>query len=258
MSGRRASGRLLVDLAATPGDRALLRAAAEFARELGLALHGVFVEDEALFGLAGFPFVRELRMPTGEWRPLDAAALAGEFAAAAALARRLLDEAASAAGLAREFEVIRGDPRGCLAALAGAADIVVLPAGRSGDLRRVALACETSGGTLLLPPRPAVNRGPVVVVPGQGAGGEAALAAAVRFARAVAAPLRIDAASEVQAAAAKQAVALGLAPAQVQLRKEGRAAERLLVLPASGADQEVIAAALRRGTPVLLAGTTAG
>jgi hypothetical protein len=258
MSSTRAAGRLLLDLAAASGDRVLLRAAAEFARELGLALHGVYVEDEAVFGLAEFPFARELRLPTREWRPLDAAALAGEFAAAAAMARRLLDEAASAAGLQRAFQIVRGNPAVCLAALAGAADIVVLPAGRSGDLGRVALSGDTAGGTLLLPPRPVAHRGPVAVVPGKGAGGEAALAAAVRFARAVAAPLLVEGTGEVQAAAARRAVALGLAPGQVLLRPEGRAGERLRVLPAAEADEAVIAAALRRGTPVLLVGPGVG
>ena len=65
---------------------------------LGLALHGVFLEDEALTELAELPFIREFRLATGAWQRLDRRRLAEEQRAAAAEARRLLDEAAARAG----------------------------------------------------------------------------------------------------------------------------------------------------------------
>ena len=77
-------------------ERAIIRAAAELAQMLGVALHGVFLEDEALPELAELPFIREFRLGTGAWQKLDRQQLAEEQRAAAAEARRLLDEAAAA------------------------------------------------------------------------------------------------------------------------------------------------------------------
>ena len=52
--------------------------------DAGVALHGVFVQDEALSELAALPFVREFRLGTGAWQQLDRPPLAEEQRAAAA------------------------------------------------------------------------------------------------------------------------------------------------------------------------------
>lgn len=262
MSDAPALRRLVLDL--THHDGASLRAAAEFAAQLGAALHGVFVEDEALFRLAGMPFARELRLPTREWRALDAETIAGDFRAAAAQARRMLDQAARALGVAGGFEVLRGDPAACFAALPGAADIVVLPAQQLQQPR-----FEGAAGVLLLPPPPGARAGTVAVVSDARAG---PLDLAARCAVAAGAPLLILAPSDalLREAAASAAVR-GLPPERVALRLlagtgaeallqalgEGR--ERLVVLPrgAGGGREDARAGAVLRWrrVPVLLAGS---
>ena len=57
---------------------AIIRVAAELAHLLGLALHGVFLEEEALPELAALPFIREFRLATRDWRKLDAERIAEE------------------------------------------------------------------------------------------------------------------------------------------------------------------------------------
>src|SRR4051812_10134819 len=107
-------------------ERATIRAAAELAQFLGLALHGVFLEEQALPELAGLPFIREFRLETGAWQRLDRARLADEQQAAASEARRLLDEAAGALGVAGLFDVVTGDPALFIAATSQAGDVIVV------------------------------------------------------------------------------------------------------------------------------------
>ena len=88
--------RVILHLRHGAAERAIIRAAAELAQMLGVALHGVFLEDEALPELAALPFIREFRLGTGAWHKLDRQQIAAEQHAAATEARRLLDEAAAA------------------------------------------------------------------------------------------------------------------------------------------------------------------
>ena len=118
--------RVILQLHHGATERALIRAAAELAQMLGVALHGVFLEDEALSGLAELPFIREFRLGTGEWQKLDRQQLAEEQRAAAAEARRLLDEAAAALGVTQLFEMVSGDPTLFFAATSQAGDIIVV------------------------------------------------------------------------------------------------------------------------------------
>ena len=86
-------------------ERTTIRAAAELARMLGLVLHGVFLQDEALAQLVALPFVREFRLSTGAWQALDARRVAEEQRQAADQARLLLDEAAAAFGVSSLFNL---------------------------------------------------------------------------------------------------------------------------------------------------------
>jgi hypothetical protein len=86
-------------------ERTTIRAAAELARMLGLAVHGVFLQDEALAQLVALPFVREFRLSTGAWQALDARRIAEEQRQAADQARLMLNEAAAAFGVSSLFNL---------------------------------------------------------------------------------------------------------------------------------------------------------
>ncbi len=71
---------------------------------LGLAVHGVFLQDAALAHLTALPFVREFRLATGAWQALDPGRIAEEQRQAAEQARHLLEEAAAAFGVSSLFD----------------------------------------------------------------------------------------------------------------------------------------------------------
>ena len=68
--------RVILHLRHGAAERVTIRTAAELAQMLGVALHGVFVEDAALPELATLPFIREFRLSTGSWQRLDRQRLA--------------------------------------------------------------------------------------------------------------------------------------------------------------------------------------
>src|SRR5581483_5890327 len=120
--------RLIVELAHGATDARTLRAVAELAASLQLELHGLFIEDEDLLGLAELPFAREIRLPTHDWQKLEAGRVAAELQHAAGEAHRLLRSLAEALGIAIAFEVRRGDPGKMMAAVASGGDVIVLAA----------------------------------------------------------------------------------------------------------------------------------
>jgi hypothetical protein len=173
MSGQTPSAyrRLILELYHGAADAATMRSAAEFARLLDLDLHCLFIEDEALFALAELPFAREIRLPTHQWSPIDADTMAAELRQAAAETRRALDEIIRSVGVASAFEVLRGDPAACIAAVCQAGDIVVVaqpgpPIARTthGIAQAQAAAHGSAAAVLLLPARFQPRRGPVVAV----------------------------------------------------------------------------------------------
>ena len=156
--------------------------AAALAHLLEIDLEGIFVEDEALFSLAGLPFARELRLPGHTWQALDAARMLEEFRDAAERARRLLADAAATLGMASGFSVLRGD-LAALAAQSLATDILVLPlasAAMPGRLREAEEAAARSGAAIMLvPERPTSMDGPIAVVGYRAGGPSLAVAAAI-------------------------------------------------------------------------------
>lgn len=182
--------RLVLAVAHGQAGPALLGRAAEAARLLRLALHCVLIEDEALATLAALPFVRELRLPTHDWRPLDPARLAAEHAAAEAALRHTLAALAARLGIAQALEVQRGDPELCFGGLCAAGDIVVLadPPHRAERLRR--LARHSPAAVLLLPARPARPAQVAALA------GDPAQATAERLAQAAGMALRVVADAE--------------------------------------------------------------
>lgn len=179
--------RLIVELWHGGADRGMLRAVAELAVLLDFDLHGLFIEDTALFALADLPFVRELRLPTHEWQKIEPARIAAELRHAAQAAQRLLRDAAAARGIASGFEVRRGEPAEALAAVAAGGDVIALaqPGSSGGQLAsgaaRVWIAAHASGASLLLLPAGVMPRhGLVAALCADG--DDAALALAVRAA----------------------------------------------------------------------------
>jgi hypothetical protein len=163
--------RVILHLRHGAAERAIIRAAAELAQMLGVALHGVFLEDEALPELAALPFIREFRLGTGSWQRLDRQRLAEEQREAAAEARRLLDEAAGALGVTRLFEIIGGDPALFVAATSQAGDVIVvaqprLPAERlvHATARWLEAAHECAASVMLVPQVLLRRTGPVATV----------------------------------------------------------------------------------------------
>ena len=162
--------RLIVELCHGATDARTLRAVAEMAALLQLDLHGLFVEDEALLGLAELPFVRELRLPpTREWQPIEAGRIAAELQRSAADARCLLREIAGSLGVPEAFEVRRGDPAEVIAAVAMTTDVVAVaapaaPVGRiAHGAARVQVAAHHATSSLL-PAGLTPQHGPVAAV----------------------------------------------------------------------------------------------
>lgn len=170
MAGPTRYRRLVLDLHHDAADRRMLAAAAEFARLLGLDLHGIFVEDEGVHGLAGLPFAREFRLLTHDWTPIRAEQVAADFRQAAAGAQRLLVEVADALGVSNAFESLRGDPITGIVARIGPGDILLVAEPghpRARIARPFARLCEAAfhapGALLIMPPAGRRSTGSVAV-----------------------------------------------------------------------------------------------
>lgn len=89
--------------------------AAALAVRWNAALHGVFLEDENLYRLAGLPFGRQVTLPFAASQALDLLEVEKLSMAMGAAMRRMGAEAAAQRGLGWSFDVVRGFPN--LAAL---------------------------------------------------------------------------------------------------------------------------------------------
>ena len=262
--------RLLLDLRHTGGDPATLAAVLGLARLLEVDPHGIFIEDEDVFCLAGLPFARELCLPMGAWRALDPVRLTDEMAALAEQARRALERASAGLGRPAQFTRLRGDPGALLAEQASEADIIALvasaaPAGLAdAAMRRLEeVVLGTARTVLMLPPRVQRTRGPVAAVISGAAADELDLA--VRLAVTAGEPLMLLSAAGDQdtTEAVAAAEASGMAAARIVVRmltaSTGEAilaglagaGERLLVLPRARAGTRLSPLAAARGVPVL-------
>ena len=265
--------RLILEVGHSATDAATMRTAAEFARLLGLDLHGLFIEDESLLALAELPFAREIRLPSHQWHPVDPARLEADMRHAAGAARRRLDEVVRGAGVPNGFEIMRGDPAVCIVACAEATDIVVAETGpaavRVHGLGRVQEAAHGSpASVLVLPPGPVPRHGAVVVAPAGAA--DTSLDVAVRIARAADEDLLILLAGAPPSAVDERthAEAAGMPPNRVHLRPVAGMRShdlalaladepaRLIVLTrgasAAGDFADAVQLAIARGVPILL------
>jgi len=275
---RAAYPKVIVGLCHGAADADTVRMAAEFAQLVGLDLHCLFIEDEALLALAELPFAREFRLSSHKWSPLNAEIIEAEIRQTAVELRRLMDEIIRDLGVPSEFQVRRGDPATCIAAVCQTGDIVVVtetgastvPATHS--LTRLhAGAHESATSILFLPTRLKARKGAIVTILTDV--GDAALDMASRLAITakedlvilLSEPVGIDAARELEANAKDRAQALGLSPARINVRfvHDGEAdetlqvlagvQERLIVIPRAALAPSVASGiAAARGVPVLL------
>jgi hypothetical protein len=118
--------RVVISLDAVSESDPAIDTAARLAARWRVPLHGVFVEDEELIGLAGLPFARQVTLATG-LEPLTKDHVEDHFRAFAARLRGELAAAAARYGVAWSFEVMRGPL--AAAALGGEHDFVVAGAG---------------------------------------------------------------------------------------------------------------------------------
>ncbi len=278
MSGAAPPGyrRIVVDLYWSSGDRQTVAAAAALARLLGLDLLGVYVEDEAVHGLAALPFAREFRLPTHQWGAIEAADIASEFRHAASNAERMLARIAASLGVASRFEVTRGDPSASVATGSRAGDIVVFAephlAGERmtrsfASLWQAAAASEAA--VLLVPSRLEDRSGQIAAV--VAAGDDANLHVAARIALAAGEDLLLLVPGrdrKTRDAAIAAARALGLAERRIRtafipalspggvLHALADCPERLVVLTrealAADPDAAIFAIATHCGVPVLI------
>jgi hypothetical protein len=99
--------RVVVSLDAASETSTAIDTAVRLAGRWRVPLHGVFIEDEELIGLAGLPFARQVTLGTGV-EPLTTDHVEDHFRAFAERARRELASAADRHGLRWSFEVGRG------------------------------------------------------------------------------------------------------------------------------------------------------
>jgi len=114
--------RVVVQLDAASATSTAIDTAARLAARWRVPLHGVFIEDEELIGLAGLPFARQVTLGTG-LEPLTRDHVEDHFRAFAERVRRELAAAADRHGVKWSFEVVRSPP--AADALGGENDFVV-------------------------------------------------------------------------------------------------------------------------------------
>jgi hypothetical protein len=99
--------RVVVPLDAASETGAAIDTAARLAARWRVPLHGVFIEDEELIGLASLPFAREVTLGTG-LEPLTKDRVEDHFRASAERARRELAAAAERHDVKWSFASVRG------------------------------------------------------------------------------------------------------------------------------------------------------
>jgi hypothetical protein len=153
--------------------RVAVEGAAVLAARYKAALHGVFLEDENLYRLAGLPFGRQVTLSSAVFESFSAAEMDALSSTLGAAMRRSLAHAAAQHGLQWSFGVIRDLPRG--GALAGVeGDILVVQSASrpfSGSWRpRSAWDSlpETCERTVLIRRDSRAGTGTVLILPGEG------------------------------------------------------------------------------------------
>lgn len=164
-------GRVLVLLDGSRLSLAAVNVAAEHARERGLGVLGIFVEETNLLRSAGYGFACEVGASSGLVRPLDSAHLQTRIAAMARQAQRTLEQATAAQGIPQSLQHCHGQVVQEVLNLATPEDLLILgrvgwsatPGVRLGSTAR-ALLHQAPGDVMLWAHAPARARDRIVVV----------------------------------------------------------------------------------------------
>ncbi len=266
--------RIVVGFCHGVADTTTMRMVAEFARLLGLDLHCFFIEDEAVLALAQLPFAREIRLPTHEWSPLTADAVEADIGRAATQARQLINDIIAEIGVPSEFEVLRGDPAACIAAVCQKGDIVVLFEGAPAALVSHSLAPlrtgahEAATSIPFVPTSLKTQHGPVVVVLSDG--GDPVLDVACKLALTTKEDLAILVTKQLGGGGCERAVVrvetMGLPRSHTRVKEVDSleaddvlhaltgVQERMIILPRGASTTAASRIAVTRRVPLLLVG----
>lgn len=162
--------RIVVAIDASRTSIAALRASTLLAARLRAEVAGIFVEDVDLVRWASLPFARRIGSFSAAARPLRSGELERQLRLQAERAERALMHAAEEVRIHASFRVAQGSVAGELLAAMGEADLLSLGAGplptaqgsRLGSTARAVLT--RAAGQVLVVPREAAPRGPLVVV----------------------------------------------------------------------------------------------
>ncbi len=181
--------RILVALDTSYHSLAALRAAVELASSLEAELRGIFVEDINLLRAAGLPGAQEVQYPFDAVARMDQARMERLLRAQAEQARRALVKACEKEKITWSFRVARGDVASKV--LEAAKEVDLLSIGRASrplisraqtgsTARKVTVQASRS---VLLLPRDARIRAPIVALYDESPTGQQALKLAGRLAR---------------------------------------------------------------------------
>ena len=183
--------RMIIGLCAGAASEDGLAAAAEIAGLMGLEIEGLFIEDEAVLGLAALPFLREIVADSLASRPFQATRLESEMRQAAGARHKALAQAARRSRTTYRFQAVRGEIEAVVSRAAGATDImVVLEPGDAAErtshaaitMRRAAM--RSSASVLYVPAPVRMRHGAIVAVVRPGADETDVLRLAARIAAA--------------------------------------------------------------------------
>jgi hypothetical protein len=228
-----------------------MQLAAELARLLRLDVHGLFVEEESLRGLAALPFAREFHPLGGGWRPLEVERLSHDLEIARRKAEKAFAETAKNLGTACKFEVVRGSMAETLASISGMGDIVLITEPETEAERitaqfrsAVEAAMRSLAAVLLVPPRIARHSGVIVAI--ARGGGDPSIEVAKALARAANTDLVV-----VEGLAGTGEGAERASTTRQVASALGKVHERLIVMTRSEDSAPSFIASLRR-VPVLI------
>ncbi len=161
--------RMVVGLPQGMGNLSAVQAAVGLAEFLQIELLAAFINDAALFELAYFPAMRELRIFDQQWQSLDVARISRELEDVATIARGRFDKSIASRTIKTAFDVLSGVE--AIPALIQAGDIVAIvePSHPGESITRqftalVDATFETAAAILFVPRRIARTSGPIMAL----------------------------------------------------------------------------------------------
>jgi hypothetical protein len=160
-------GRIIFGLRPGAIDRGALEFSADMANLLGVALQGLFIEDEFLKELAASSRMREFHLLSREWRSIDAGRMAEDMQLAARSAEHFVQKIALERGIESLFDVLGSGSVAEFLRLTHPRDILVVsnpdnPQERLAPLSSFESFGRSSSTTMLLPRRIMRRKGPVI------------------------------------------------------------------------------------------------